>query len=216
MVTECLENQIDSKDNNINNQNDIYFEMESLFKQKVHLNYRGEFDLHKFRTKYPDQKCPKCGKQLKSLRGLYVHLEHHKDPSEWKFECAKCGRKSATINNFRTHLRTHTGEKPFVCRFCSHEYSYKAGLILHLNECHKDEKGIEVELNKRWKWKSKENLMNFQTSKTVSKNISQKYKQKDLLRQKGSTQILCFQDGNYGKEIFQKTNKKFRNILLRK
>ena len=48
-----------------------------------------------------------------------------------KFKYGECGQGSKDRSSLITNQRTHTGEKPFVCRECEGGFSQKSYLIRH-------------------------------------------------------------------------------------
>ncbi len=100
------------------------------------------------------RKCPKCGKILKSSNGLKIHLEHHKDRSEWKWQCRLCFKKFSTKESLYAHQRSHTKERPYKCIFCTADFGYRTNLTKHLKTVHKKEKGVEEEIKRKWFLKS--------------------------------------------------------------
>lgn len=87
-------------------------------------------------------------------------MEHHKDQSEWQWECKFCKKRFSTKQNLLVHYRIHTGEKPFKCRFCGDDYRYRSELTKHLKTNHKNEKGVEKELKRKWALKHNHILIN--------------------------------------------------------
>lgn len=112
--------------------------------------------MKKFRQLHKEKVCPKCGKKLLSFKGLLLHLENHKDESEWKFECQECGKKFAAKNDLRIHLRIHTGETPYKCPYnCGRKYRNRKSYTCHLKFVHADEPGLDEELKKKLFFKPK-------------------------------------------------------------
>ncbi len=108
-----------------------------------------KFDWKKFKEIYKDLKCTECTKQLTTFKGLRVHLQSHKDESEWDYECPQCEKKFTCSINLTRHLRTHTGERPYECQFCGVEFRYRECFKKHLKAYHENEKGVKNELVRR-------------------------------------------------------------------
>jgi hypothetical protein len=55
--------------------------------------------------------------------------------------CRYCGRKFTQLSHLQQHLRTHTGEKPYKCRFagCEKAFSQLSNLQSH-SRCHQTDK----------------------------------------------------------------------------
>ena len=49
-----------------------------------------------------------------------------------KLRCVVCKRGFNSRSNLRSHMRTHTLEKPFVCKYCGRKFSQSSTLRNHV------------------------------------------------------------------------------------
>lgn len=208
-VTEIYVDEMQTFTLDITNRDDSLSKTtESVDKASTKLYEDDLINKKKLRRDCKDKVCPICGQQLNSFRSLYMHLEGHKDVSVLKLQCGECGKKFCSQYYLTRHLRLHSGEKPFVCRYCGYKFGHKQSLKSHLQEKHLDEEEIESKISTSGYSKIKGLVkINIETERHVNvrKNKFTKNNKKYLVREKGSTKGLYFQGD---KNIHDDDNKK--------
>ena len=117
---------------------DDFFETEAGIKCNLcKRNYKSKkewithyFNHHKFKTT-----CDVCGVQLST----YASLKNHKKTIHEKvkaFSCSECPKKFAAKHTLEFHLNTHSGKKPFGCKWCSFMASDRSSVSKHQKKRH--------------------------------------------------------------------------------
>ncbi|XP_058063175.1 gastrula zinc finger protein XlCGF8.2DB-like [Anopheles bellator] len=80
--------------------------------------------------------CNVCSKKFHAARNLHIHMKiHNKD----QHKCPHCPGKFARPSQLKDHIRTHTGEKPFICKVCSKAFHSASVLCIHKTIHNKDQ-----------------------------------------------------------------------------
>jgi uncharacterized Zn-finger protein len=88
------------------------------------------FNHHKF-TKV----CDICSLQLST----YASLKNHKKTIHEKikrFSCTECNKAFSAKHTLQFHLNSHSGRKPFSCKFCSFKASDRSSVSKHQKKLH--------------------------------------------------------------------------------
>ncbi|XP_036891181.1 histone-lysine N-methyltransferase PRDM9-like [Sturnira hondurensis] len=64
--------------------------------------------------------------------GSHLIRDQKTHSGEKPYVCRDCGRGFTRPSHLITHQRTHSGEKPFVCRECGRGFTQQSNLITHL------------------------------------------------------------------------------------
>lgn len=109
-----------------------------IFRRKNYLN--NHYNL--YHAKQSKHYCELCDKYFSNGYGLRKHKMHvHLKVSRIKDKmCDLCGRGFATNRILLNHRRTHTGERPYQCPFCSAAFTQKQAMQSHCRTQHKDVK----------------------------------------------------------------------------
>ncbi|XP_038220384.1 PR domain zinc finger protein 5-like isoform X2 [Zerene cesonia] len=102
----------------------------------MHFNNEYLFKRHLLTSTKHRQKrfpCPECDKVYHKRTTLNNHY-NHVHLQKTKNYCELCDRTNRILQN---HMRTHTGERPFHCDFCTASFTQKNALVSHTRAIHK-------------------------------------------------------------------------------
>lgn len=100
-------------------------------------NYRSkkEWITHYFNHHKFNKICDICNIQLST----YASLKNHKKTIHDKikaFACTKCPKKFSAKHTLEFHLNTHSGIKPYGCKWCSFKASDRSSISKHQKKIH--------------------------------------------------------------------------------
>ncbi|CAD0207145.1 unnamed protein product [Chrysodeixis includens] len=84
--------------------------------------------------------CELCNKYFANGYGVRTHklYVHQKVPHEKNKICDICGKGFSTNRILNNHRRTHTGERPFKCNYCSATFAQETACKTHKKSQHKN------------------------------------------------------------------------------
>ncbi|KAJ8316364.1 hypothetical protein KUTeg_006378 [Tegillarca granosa] len=104
---------------------------------------------HTLEHKSPS-KCKFCKRWFKDRSYFYVHKWSHIAKSQnLRFKCSICSHEFKTISKINSHFKvSHSGIKPYLCKFCGKSFSHKGSFNRHSNtcthKCTKEKESIDV------------------------------------------------------------------------
>ena len=96
-----------------------------------------------FVTQHEKIPCDICGEMYGS-KVMPRHVQSkHTERQNMKFKCTFCGKGFAQGRNLKDHINIHTGEKPYICKFCGAAFSSVGNHGMHERTVHMGHKRDE-------------------------------------------------------------------------
>ncbi|XP_028705194.2 histone-lysine N-methyltransferase PRDM9 [Macaca mulatta] len=97
--------------------------------QKVNPENTGKLFVGVGISRIAKVKYGECGQGFSDKSDVIIHQRTH--TGEKPYLCRECGRGFSRKSSLRCHQRTHTGEKPYLCRECGRGFRDNSSLRYH-------------------------------------------------------------------------------------
>ncbi|CAL4180416.1 unnamed protein product, partial [Meganyctiphanes norvegica] len=79
--------------------------------------------------------CKICNRAFQSNKQLTMHATFHNTDGAW--ECFYCHKKFNRAWKMKLHMGvSHTGKRPYICRFCGDDFLYPGNIMSHMKTVH--------------------------------------------------------------------------------
>lgn len=91
--------------------------------------------VHKNQSKHY---CSQCDRHFLNRTRFVEHMRYNHEGAKREKNklCNVCGRGFATNRILVNHIRTHSGERPFECEYCSARFTQKHSMLSHVKYIH--------------------------------------------------------------------------------
>ena len=80
--------------------------------------------------------CEICGEMF-GARVMPRHIQSkHTDNDHKRFKCELCGKGFSTGQRLKEHTNIHTGERPFMCKYCGASFANNGNCRMHERMMH--------------------------------------------------------------------------------
>lgn len=80
--------------------------------------------------------CPLCGRLVHTRSRFKSHLDYCRRATSPQFSCDTCHKSFAYRKDLEKHVRTHTGERPYPCHYCTFRFADRSSLVKHRRRYH--------------------------------------------------------------------------------